>query len=135
VLKKELDVRVIGKYKGKDIKIITLHLAQTYGGYLCGKKETMNLEIVASKIGQKSTELFGLHVPYYNTDLNDIDFKNALPLETVYVELECFVPIKEGDGSALVLVWFQNPGDDPFIIAKEKLKGIIWEEKAKDFEL
>ena len=56
-------------------------------------------------------------------------------METVYAFLKCYEPIKEGDGSSIILVWFQNPDQDPFAAVCEKLKTIDWGKEAKDYWL
>jgi len=128
-------MRVIGKYKAKEIKVLSLFVTQTYGDLLCGSRKAMNLEIIASTIGRTSIKLFGSHVPHYNADINNIDMEDYLPPETIYADLECFAPIKEGDGSRLILVWFQDSSQDPFTVAIEKLKTIHWEKHAEDYEI
>lgn len=128
--------RMVGKYKNRDIKIESLYLTETYEGLLVGRKddERRNVEIVNAKIDKETSELFGFHTPHCIANYDDIDYKKPLPREVVYANLVCHAPIKEGDGSHLVLAWFQDHNQDPFTMASEKIKTIDWEKKAEDFE-
>ena len=79
-------------------------------------------------------ELFGLHKSYCIANLEEIDYNKPLPEEVVYVLLECAAAVNEGNGSYLVLVWFQHSNQDPFLLVKEKLEIIAWEKCAQDYK-
>lgn len=129
-------MRVIGKYKDQDVVIKSLYLLETYEGYLLKQRGDFSLDadIVKDKIAQKAYELFGLHKPYCIVNVQDIDYRQPLPEEVVYVLLECNAPVGQGKGSYLVLIWFQHTDQNPFKLAADNLKTIEWEKHAEDFE-
>ena len=128
--------RVIGKYKDQDISMSALHLAGSYDGVLLGRRNDrwFNIERVNVAVDKESARLFGTHVPYYIADYKEIDYSKSLPAEAVYVYLECAASVKEGHGLHLILVWFQEAGQDPFAMAAERIKSVDWEKEARDFE-
>ena len=129
--------RVVGQYKDKEIVVEALHLEQTYADILVGKKDDkwLNREIINVKVDKKVHELFGLHPPYLIVDHGSIDYEKPLPPEIVFVLLECWEPIERGDGSCLVLVWLQEPDQDPFSMVGPKLETVDWAKEARDFEV
>ena len=129
-------MRVIGSYKEKDIIVKSLYLLETYQGYLLGQRGdfSLNANIIKDKIEEKVHELFGLHKSYCIANLEEIDYNKPLPEEIVHVFLECGAAVKEGNGSYLILVWFQHSTQEPFKLAEDKLKIIDWQRCAQDFK-
>lgn len=129
--------RIVGKYKDEDITISVLHLTQTYGGLIIGNKsnKSLNMRIVDAAIKKEPARLFGLDRPYYIVKYSQIEYDKPLPPEIVYAWLSCSAPIKEGHGSHLFLIWLQESDQDPFAMAVEHMKTIVWEKEARDFNL
>jgi len=124
-------MRVVGQYKGCDIRLTDLNMSETYGTWLLGPSESrfeeVNWEKINVGIPQRVEKMWGkdraLHVM-------DVDYKKRLPEVEVIVCLECAAGTKEGDYSDLVLAWFQEDDEDHFAKAVSNLKMINWEEKA-----
>ena len=124
-------MRIIGQYKGCDIRLTGLQMSQTYGSLLSGPSEQMfesiNWEMINVGIPQRVEKMWGkdrkLHVM-------EIDYAKRLPEVEVIACLECASGTNEGDRSTLILAWFQDPDEDPFAKAVSNLKMINWEEKA-----
>jgi len=122
-------MRIIGQYKGSDIKITDLHMSETYGELLLAPSEKMyeavNWEMINVGIPKRVEKMWGkdkrLHVM-------ETDYKGKLPGVEVIVRLDCGAGKKEGDCSDLILAWFQEPDEDPFAQAVSNLKKISWEE-------
>jgi hypothetical protein len=124
-------MRVVGQYKGSDIRITGLHMSETYGRFIAGSSEkmyeTVNWEMINVGIPQRVEKMWGrdrtLHVM-------EIDFKKRLSSVEVIVELECAAGTKEGDYSELIMAWFQENDEDPFAKVISNLKSIEWGKKA-----
>jgi len=128
--------RVVGEFKGAEIVLTDLILKETYGHIVCGKRDDfwLNHEIVAVKIDKETSALFGIHIPYFIVNSLNIDFAKPLPPEVVYARLECFHPVEKGEGSWLVLAWFQKPNQNPFRLLVKYLKEHNWKKLAADFQ-
>ena len=108
-------MRAIGKFKDKDVLLRTLHLGETYEGFLLGdpNNPALNQRVINVKIKEKVNKLFGRGRPFRIIGKEKIDYSAPLSHETGYAWLECLDPIKKGDGSYLILVWFQSKEQDP----------------------
>jgi len=133
-----MQFRNISKYKNKETIIDSLFLTETYSGYLALSKnvyERENTKIINKGIKKTVSRIFGKNRPICVVEKDLINLNELLPEIIVYAWLTNSEPISEGDGSHLILVWFQDSGQDPFVVAKEKIEKIIWEKEAKDFAL
>jgi hypothetical protein len=124
-------MRIVGQYKGCDIRMTGLQMSETYGGFLLGPTEktfeTVNWEMINVGIPRRVEKMWGkdraLHVM-------EIDYKKRLPSVEVIVCLECAAGTNEGDYSDLILAWFQESDEDPFAKVISNLKNIEWEKRA-----
>lgn len=129
-------MRIIGQYKGTDIQITDIYLSDTYGGFLSGPSakriEQWNHILVDERIPEVIAKLWGNGWAYH---LMEIDYKKELPGTRVIAWLECPNGIKENSyASRMIIVWYQEPDEDPFERAVANLKQIDWGKEAKDFE-
>jgi len=127
----------IGKYKDNDVVIESLHMSDTYLGYGDGPASAINKDLVPNRILERAKRLFGGGVPIHIVDLDKLDYSRPLPGITVFVDLVCWIHIKdtESSHSRMTLVWFQKSDQDPFAMAKEKFEEADWEKQAVDCEL
>ena len=89
-------MRVVGQYKGNDIRITDLHMSETYGGVLLySNLEELNKRTITGKIPEEVERIFGDDRPVHIMDLEAIDFKKGLPLATVIAWLECLRPLED----------------------------------------
>lgn len=130
-------MKVVGKYKDRDIKITEIYACETYGNYLLLSKSGLgqeNQNILSKGIPKIIERIFGENRPIHIMDSEKMNLREWLPGVMVCAWL-CGEPIDESqDGSNMILVWFQNSAEDFFGKAEALLKQIVWEEKAKDFQ-
>ena len=131
-------MRIIGQYKGDDIRITDMHMSETYGGFLALSKnryEEVNRRLVNVDVLGEITKIWGQNRPFCVANLAKIDYTQLLPPVRVIVWVSCGKLIKDStaDGSHLFMAWFQESDEDPFAKAVSNLKEIAWEEKAQDF--
>ena len=120
-------------YKGKAISVSDLYFGKTYAGYLALRDdayERANNKIIQEQVPQRVESLFGSDRPFQI--LTDSSLKK-LPELIVYAWLTSSACLKEGDGSNLILVWFQEADVDPLIELKNVMRTLDWEKNAKDF--
>jgi len=132
-------MRIIGQYKGANIRMTSMYMSQTYGGYLSMSKrwhEDRHRNMIDVNIPEEITHLYGKDRPYCIAGLDKVDYKQEFPPVKVIAWLSCCELIEDSTahGSHLVMVWFQQRDDDPFVKAVANLKEISWEDNAKDFE-
>ncbi|GEM_PF-5183752 len=129
-------MKVVGKYKDRDVRIISMYINETYGGYLIlsdNVLERENRSILSERVKKTIERLWGDNRTVYVMDLDQIDYKKRLPRVMVYAWL-LGTPIKEDqDGSHLFLVWLQDSDADPFIKAGEYFQKLEWEKMAKGY--
>jgi len=124
-------MRIVGQYKGSDIRLTDLQMSETYGTWLAGPGEKMfesvNWEKINVGLPQRVEKMWGKDRVL---NVMDIDYKKKLPSVEVIACLQCAAGTKEGDYSNLVMAWFQESDEDPFAKVVSNLKSIKWEEKA-----
>lgn len=125
---------IVSLYQNRfPIVVDKLRRLETYGEYSrMGNIEVVNLEVVNVTIEKLCHEFFG-RIPYVISDYKNIDYKKPLPPELVIAKLTCCKPIRMGNGSSLLLAWFQQQGESCFKNARKHFRHIKWEEKAQDF--
>ena len=129
-------MRIAGQYKDHEVKVDILCVRPTYERYIligCEGLKTVNAKIIDLHIGEMVRQLFGPNRPSYICDAKMMSPAAKLPEETGYAWCACDLPIEKGDGSYLILVWFQDSKQDPFAVLKERLKNVDWENEASDF--
>jgi hypothetical protein len=128
-------MRIVGNYKGSDIRITGLHMSETYGSFLAGPTqslfESVNWEMINVGIPQRAEKMWGKDLRVH---VMELDFKKRLPGIEVLAKLNCSESVKDGDCSDLILAWFQESDEDPFAKATTNLKKFSWEEKARTYD-
>lgn len=131
-------MKIVGKYKDRDVRITDIYICETYGTHLLLSEnylESANQDILSKNVPNTASRLFGDWVPLCIAGIEQIDLKKWMPGVMAYAWL-VGAPIEESrfDGSHLVLVWLQDTAEGFFERAESHLKQIAWEEKAKDYE-
>lgn len=132
-------MRVVGKFNGHDIRLDSLHMSETYGGFLLGpsekRMEESNLNILKELEGSKCARLFGDDRPTLIVGIDGFDLKKPLPSVYVLAWLSCGAVIRDTteDGSHLILIWLQDAVDDPFAKLSAFVSSLDWGKHARDF--
>ncbi len=131
-------MRIVGKFKNEDIRLDSLHMSKTYGGFLLGPSERTMEECNAIILGDlqgKCDRMFGEGQPSLIVGKDDFDLKKSLPNIYCFAELTCISTVQDSTehGSYLILIWFQNTEDDPFNKLPAVVSLIDWEKYARDF--
>ncbi len=133
-------MKIVGEYKNTEIRLTDLHLGETYGGSLMLPVgpgiEIVNGKIINRKVYDEVGCIFGEGRPVYIYDKDNLDYKEYFPGIMAIAWLSCSKPVKreDCDGSNLVLVFFQDSGENPLTAVAERLKKVNWEKHAEDFE-
>jgi len=133
-------MRNVGKFKDKDIRLNSFHMGETYGGFLAGPSdkwmEEHNVNILKRLEGEYCTSIFGSNRPTFIIGKDSFDLKKRLPNAYVMVWLSCPSTVQDPDqhGSHLVLMWFQDPAEDPFLKLAPMVSLSKWEKHARDFQ-
>lgn len=132
-------MQVVGKFKGKDIRLDSFYMSETYGGFLSGPSESRmaewNVSILKNLQGRECDRVFGEGRPSFIVGKDDFDLKKRLPEVYCFAWLSCLSTVQNPTeiGSHLILIWFQNSGDDPFSKLSTLVSLIDWEKHAQDF--
>jgi hypothetical protein len=122
---------------GRVVHVDAFSVEQTYGGMLAGVPDKeLNDEIIASALlseewGERKTHLIEPEI------IKGAGGALFLPEYTCKAWLVCHDPVKKGDGSELVIVWFA------YVVFNHPLNAVVanaaidlpWDELAEDFEL
>jgi hypothetical protein len=132
-------MQVVGKFKEEDIRLDSLHMSKTYGGFLLGpsekRMEECNMNILKDLQGEECDRLFGKDRPILIFGKDDFDLKKRLPKVYCFAWLTCSSTVQDPaeHGSHLILIWFQNSEEDPFRKLFTLISSIDWEKHARDF--
>jgi hypothetical protein len=132
-------MRIVGKYKEQAIRLDSLHMGKTYGGFLLGPSERhmecWNGGILKDLEAKECARLFGAHRPTFIIGRDGFDLKKRLPQVYVLAWLSCASTVKNADedGSHLVIIWFQESDEDPLSKFPELVTALDWESNARDF--
>lgn len=125
----------VGEFKNNKISLNSFCLKRTYEGYLALSKkiyERENIKII-SEIKNNFKNIFGDNLPIYF--LKDrLELTQRLPELICYAELMSSVSIREGSGSHLGIIYFQDKISNPLESVRKILQKIDWEKEAKDFD-
>lgn len=135
-------MRVVGKFNEKDIRLVTLYMSETYGGFYVGPSEKhmeeINKRILVRFEEDQCKRLFGDIIPTLLIGKNSFDLKKRLP------EVFCFAVLEsspmpqhtdEGEfGSFLVLIWLLDEAEDPFKKLEEIVKTVDWNANARNYD-
>lgn len=128
--RENIPLRTVGLYKEKDITIKSFHVEGTYDGCPGGPARGFNIGIINS-IYLTVNKAFGAY-PWYVANPGNLDKNLCFPPQIVYAHLVCEAPIIMGSASTLVLVWFQQEGDDVYDRAAKHLSKVDWGKRAFD---
>lgn len=133
-------MKTVGKFKEKDIRLVSFHMSETYGGFLLGpsekRMEECNVNILKDLEGKECGRLFGDGRPTLIAERDSFDLKKRLPSVYVLAWLSCTSIVRDPDengGSHLILIWFQGQEEDPFAKLASLMSSIDWEKYARDF--
>ena len=123
-----------------------VHLAYTYEGLMEGKpSDEVNARILAG-VPKQMSKVFGdlpIHIeaPEFSRIEEDHPFfkgqrrmVSSMPPVMVAARFISYSAVREGDASALVIVWFQH-ACSPLLdeALRPRLEAVDWEANAKDF--
>lgn len=120
---------------GEDIFIESLFLVETYAGVLAGHPSHLPA-LIMEGVKKDAVDVFGANTRLLMVETEKLDLNKKLPEERVIALTKCNKPANDARffGSFLLLTWFQNSNEDPFIRATKILETIDWQREAEDYD-
>jgi hypothetical protein len=134
-------MRIVGKFKNQDIRLETIYVSGTYGGFLSGPSKSRLLEtnkrLLEDIQTSKCNRVFGYDFPVYLHCSSEPDFlSQRLPPVYVMAYLSSGALLQDdaSNGSHLILIWLQELQEDAFVKVSKVVSEVDWEKHAKDFQ-